>query len=157
MDETQVTRTPVDHPYWYGWLCRDNFDAVAARIQKMLTGQWYTFVTANSYSEDSKDFYDYNVHAGRHLVERPRITHDPDGYAHMSFHDQSYVWGLMAKVQTEHDARTGSIHDRTHLVFNDSRHRGESVTIDQFAPAGYRLLWTIVVENRDPELALFNG
>lgn len=152
MSEIAIPRRSVDQHHWYGMLCAENFDAVAERMRRMLEGRWYTFVSANSYREDSGEFRDYDVHTGNRLTVPMRLNTYEGGHRRMSFADQSYCWGLQTAASTEQDAREGSIYDRVKLAFNDHRNRGESVTIDHYAPAGYRLLWTVVVEDHDSEL-----
>jgi hypothetical protein len=133
---------------WDGWLTLDNLDNVAARIQRMLTGQRFTFVAVNELFGDRPE-----VRTGNRLRE-PVRAYRHDGWGGLSWSDSRYVTGLHTSVQTQEQAREMARTDAgrkrlTSVSFEPSfRDRGTLLT-EQWTGAGSRLYWAFVVEHSD--------
>lgn len=135
---------------WFGPLCFETAELVTRRLNDLLGGQRFTVVTSNSYSEDTERFSAVDVRTGSRLTRPVELTQD--AYQHISLHNTGWVMGVMvaSSVRTRAHAYAardaGSKHDWVHFTFE-----GSQVTIDHYAPAGYRLQWIFRVEHPEDD------
>lgn len=154
-------KAPLDRQNWHGYLTLDNADAVVERLNRMLVGRHYTFVTQLGYV-DGRGAHEPEVRTSNQLVgpgsvSTPSTPHLPAmKFAH--FDDGDYSWGLSTSCPSQADAheavsrynaRPGGEKDRadyrelTHLWFyGDLR-----VQITYHAPSGARVVWVVAVED----------
>jgi hypothetical protein len=154
-------KAPLDRQNWHGYLTLDNADAVVERLNRMLVGRHYTFVTQLGYV-DGHGAHEPEVRTSNQLVgpgsvstpSTPRLP--AMKFAH--FDDGDYSWSLSTScasqadahdVVSRYNARPGGERGRadyrelTHLWFyGDLR-----VQITYHAPSGARVVWVVAVED----------
>jgi hypothetical protein len=140
--ETEV-RAPL-HPYWHGMLCHETAAEVFGRLRQVLEGHYFTLVLCNSYDENSARFTSVEVYPSQWLSSPLRES--VDDWAGVHWTTPRLSMGVSSRAKTVAEAREGRPHKYVHLDFEPDR-----VTIDHYAPAGYRLLWTMAVERHDRE------
>lgn len=132
-------------PYWHGLLCAETCDEVVQRMREVLDGQHFTLVTANSYDENSSRFLAVDVRTSQWLT-RPLTAETKGGWTHIGWGTPAWSMGLDTRAKTQAEGHEGRPHKYVSLSFEPGR-----VKVDHYAPAGYRLLWEMVVERHDPE------
>lgn len=133
---------------WYGYLTLENFQAIADRIRRLLEDRTYTWVACN----EGLGNYRPEVRTGQRASKVEASLLAPD-HGHLKVCDSYGVWGMSTSLPTMGDAYALRSHDAAanrgaYLVFESNRF-GQQLAIEHFAPAGYRLYWTVAVEPRD--------
>lgn len=154
-------RGPLDRQNWHGYLTVDNAEAIAERLNRMLVGRHYTFVTQLGYV-DGHGAHEPEVRTSNHLtspgsVSTPSTPHLPV-MRFIHFDDGDYSWSLSTSCPTQADAHEAvsrynaspggekaraDYRELTHLWFyGDLR-----VQITYHAPSGARVVWVVAVED----------
>lgn len=132
-------------PFSNGMLCAETRDAIAERMRDVLDGQYFTLVIGNSYDEYSSKFSAIEVLPSQRLAG-PIRNYSDESLAGISWTTTRLAMGVHTTAQTLAEARDGRQHLYVHFTFDPER-----ITIDHYAPAGYRLLWIFAVERHDAE------
>lgn len=127
--------------HWYGMLCAETRDAIADRMHAVLDGNYFTYAGGNSYDANSDRFLSIDVRTSERLSSPIQVHKDG-----ISWGTRTYSMGVHTKARTPSEARDGKPHKYVHFTFDYDR-----ITIDHYAPAGYRLQWIFVVERHDDE------
>ena len=137
---------------WFGNLTLENADDFTERLQKMLAGKFYTFVSVNEARGYTPETKVNQYLGGRRNVkgiggaDNIAIDAYEDGrsWRHSIVCDSYGVWSLHAYSRESKES--------TYFVFEASdRHCPERVTITHKADAGNTLIWQISVQGPLPE------
>jgi hypothetical protein len=135
MSETQTHR----RPYWHGFLCEETNQEILERMTEMLTDQWFTTVTCNSFDEHSTTFSVIDVYTSRRLSAAPKLTTTGPG---ISWGTQGYSMSVHTDAKTQSEGRTG--HKLNYVMFTFGPRQ---IVIDHYAIAGYALRWILAIED----------
>jgi hypothetical protein len=133
-------------PYWHGMLCLETRDEIADRMREVLGDHYFTLVVCNSYSETEERFSDVEVYPSQWLSSPVRDYVD-SSIAGISWCTPRLSMGVHNNAATQSDARDGKPHEYVRFAFDPDR-----IVIHHYAPAGYRLLWSMSVERHDREV-----
>lgn len=133
------------NPYWHGMLCAETRDEISARMTEVLGDHYFTLVTCNSYSETSEKFSAVEVYPSQWLTT-PLRGYD-DRVHGISWGTPRLQMGVHTRAKSQAEARKGRPHKYVHFTFEP-----DCIVIDHYAPAGYRLLWSMSVERHDREV-----
>lgn len=142
---TETRRGPLACNTWHGMLCAANAVEVAERIQQILDGHHFTLVAANSYSETKERFCAIDVRTSLRLRE-PVTAKVDEEWTYIPIPGDRQHCGLSTRAKTQQEGRDGKPHDYIHLRLEPYR-----ITIDHYAPAGYRLQWIFATEHHETE------
>ncbi len=137
---------------WYGMLTISNVEEIANKINELLVGKQYTFVSVNMYG---------NVDVPGELISRPEVRtsqylksesgrnslnvwrdkdNDTPKFAGFNFGDSYGVWGCSTNTDSPHYDHT---YNNPYIVLEYDK-----VRITHRAPAGHLLYWVIAIENK---------
>lgn len=140
-----MSRGPMACNAWHGWLCAANAVDVAERMQQILDDRYFTFVAANSYSETNDRFDAIDVHTSLRL-RGPITAAVDDEWTYIAIPGDRQHCGLHTRAKTQQEGCDDKPHGFVRLVMEPYR-----ITIDHYAPAGYRLRWIFATEHHDQE------
>ena len=121
---------------------------IAERFRETLDGRWFTLVQCNSYDEHNERFASVEVYPSQYLTRPSYESSWGDDVCGLSWCTPRYSMGVHTTAKTQAEAHAGRPHQFVQFTFEPDR-----VVIDHYAPAGYRLRWTLAVEHHDTEMA----
>lgn len=130
---------------WLGDLTLDNLQEVAEKINEMLTGKKYTFVSVNMMGNKSRPGYltgRPDVRTSQTLKDKQAMSfwfdkeQDPPQYGGFNFNDSYGIWGCSVSANPGEEP-----YSNPYIVFEWTK-----VAITHRAPAGHLLYWTIALE-----------
>lgn len=139
-----VERRTHRSPYWHAPLCAETLDEIADRMRAVLDGHHFTLVCCNSYSDETELFSSVEVYPSQWLTTPVDVR--PGDWTYLGWATPRLSMGVHTKAKTRADGRNGRPHD--YILFG---FEGRQITIDHYAPAGYRLRWIFAVERHDPD------
>lgn len=146
VSKTEAVKPPS--PYWHGMLCAETREDIVQRMRSVLDDNFFTVVTANSYSETNVLFRNVDVLTSQRLVGVGVKTHRDEEFSHVTWAVSRLCMGVLTAAETQAEARDGGKTTYVYFTFKPGQ-----FAIEHYAPAGYRLLWQFVVEDHDVEEA----
>lgn len=136
MDDTLLSN---DRAQWYGELTMENLVAVAERIERMLTGKYFTFASSNEW------FSHPNVEVRTSQKLCPDHTNSGNA-VNVWYHENSepqYGGFHVSQTDSNWGCSTGYTGNKPYIVFDYNQIKIEH------APSGHKIKWVIAIEDHN--------
>lgn len=132
--------------WWYGWYCEQTHTEILERMTELLGDKYFTVVICNSYSETDEKYLSVEVRTSSRLTDGPKAWSEPRTPG-ISWGITGYSMGVHSEAKTQSEGRSGHKLDNIYFTFEPYK-----MTIDLYAPAGYKLRWIFAVEDHEENL-----